>query len=456
MPTAGSWTAGQGQLAQQQIVDLGLDERLLLTATAAARRVKMAGATVEEAAQAFETALQADLERVHRRADINGRGRHLAAKAFAEGLTALQKARDDSDAAAAELHAAVEPVVSTRTAKAGLVELLEATRHADALVVELRRAAARSQAETRLVGAEKALGAAATTVLDARFEEMSDSITRWWLTIRPEELVAFAGVQRRARGATFVNLMASLRTDPTAPAVERHALGVFSDSQLNALGLSTFLARTELLRTPLVVLDDPIPGSDADHRFTFAQDTVDALVRAGTQVVLTTYDSKLAQLAAGQQTGSSPRTYELNLTDCVTGSDPTLTSDVFDQLMLDAEDNVNAPTAQGRRAACTNYRIAAERLAKQIIATGRTAAGTPAGLADVETQARMLGGLVPLVKGFALNNSEKGHWTNFATVLNPGNHDDDVPSNADLKLVRNNLKNIAKAHRRQHPGGLVQ
>lgn len=35
-------------------------------------------------------------------------------------------------------------------------------------------------------------------------------------------------------------------------------------------------------------LDDPIPGSDADHRFAFAQNTVDGLLNAGTQVILTT------------------------------------------------------------------------------------------------------------------------------------------------------------------------
>lgn len=456
VPVAGSWTAEQVRLARRQMVDLGLDAGLLATAGAAAGRVRVAAATVGEATEALEAALRAALEQVQLRVDVNDRPRNSAGRTLAEALASLREARHDSDGAAAALCAAVEPAVSTRTAKAGLTELIEAARHAGALATELRRAAAGQQADARLAAAEKAPEAAAATVLDSRFEQMSDSITRWWLTIRPEELVAFAGVQRRARGATFVNLMASLRTDPTAQAVERHALGVFSDSQLNALGLSTFLARTELLQTPLVVLDDPIPGSDADHRFTFAQDTVDALVRAGTQVVLTTYDSKLAQLAAGQQAGCGPRTYELNLTDYIAGTEPTLTSDVFDQLMLDAEDNVNAPTAQGRRAACTNYRIAAERLAKQIIATGRTAAGTPTSLADVEKEARMLGGLVALVKGFALNSPEKGLWTNFATVLNPGNHDDDVPSNADLRLVRNNLKKIAKAQRRHHPGGLVQ
>jgi hypothetical protein len=113
-----------------------------------------------------------------------------------------------------------------------------------------------------------------------------------------------------------------------------------------------------------------------------------------------------------------------------------MTSDAFDQLMLEAEDNVNAPTARGRRAASTTYRAAAERLAKQIVATARTVGGTPTGVADVEKEAKVLGDLVPLVRGCALDNGEKGQWTNFATVLNPGNHDDEVPSNASLRQVR--------------------
>lgn len=457
VPAAGSWSSAQVQLARQQMVGLSLDAALLLAAGAAARRVRAAGVTVAEATQALEAALRSDLGQVQRRADVDDRRRHLAAQALAEALVGLQEARRDSDAAAAALRAVVEPVVSTHTAQTGFAELLEAARYADELAAELRRASARTQADARLARAEKALEAAAETVLDSRFEEMSDSITRWWLTIRPEELVAFAGVQRRARGALFVNLMASLRTDPAAPAVERHALGVFSDSQLNALGLSTFLARTELLRTPLVVLDDPIPGSDGDHRFTFAENTVEALLQGGTQVILTTYDDKLARLAAGQQPETDRHTFELTLSDYVAGTEPTLTSDVFDELMLEAEGYVNSPTPQGRRTASTNYRIAAERLAKQIIATARTAdpGGTPASVRDVEKEAKLLRDLVPLVKAVALDNAERGRWTNFASVLNPGSHDDDLPSNADLRQIRGNLRKIATAHRRHWPGGLV-
>lgn len=172
-------------------------------------------------------------------------------------------------------------------------------------------------------------------------------------------------------------------------------------------------------------------------------------------MILTTYDDRLARLAAGQQTDSDRRTFELTLSDHVAGTEPTLTSDVFDELLLEAEGNVNAPTAKGRRAASTTYRAAAERLAKQIIATARTDGGTPTSVGDVEKEAKLLRDLAPLVKVFALDNGEKGRWTNFASVLNPGSHDDDLPSNADLKQVRGNLRKIATAHRRHWAGGLV-
>ena len=76
-------------------------------------------------------------------------------------------------------------------------------------------------------------------------------------------------------------------------------------------------------------------------------------------------------------------------------------------------------------------------------------------LEDVDAEASMLGQLVPLVRGFALDNGEKGQWNTFATVLNPGNHDDDVPSTAELRVVRGNLRKIAKTHREHWPNGLV-
>ncbi|MGQ9411157.1 hypothetical protein [Mycolicibacterium gilvum] len=63
------------------------------------------------------------------------------------------------------------------------------------------------------------------------------------------------------------------------------------------------MAPTELLGAPVVVLDDPIPGSDAGHRLTFVQYPLGALLGVGTQVILTTFDSK------GEELGRMLRQY---------------------------------------------------------------------------------------------------------------------------------------------------
>jgi hypothetical protein len=454
VPPAGAWGSEEAESARQQMVDLGLDEALLAGAITTAAQVRSAASEVREAGQVLTLALNSQIEDVRRRGDTSEAKTVPATERLLNALRDLYQAGRDAHSAASNVCAVVKPAVSNRTVGAGLTELLAAVEHSDDLATEVRRAAARSAALKRLADADEALKAAIGAVLDRRFNLMSDSISRWWLTIRPEELVSFDGVQRRAGGATFVNLMASLRTDPTAEPVKRHALGIFSDSQLNALGLSTFLARTELQQSSIVILDDPIPGSDGDHRFTFAQNTLEALVQSGIQVILTTYDDKLARLAAGHHAGPGLQSFELTLTDHVAGAEVAPTTNAFDQLMLEAEDNVNSTSAKGRRAASNLYRTAAERLAKQIIATARTAEGVPTTVSDVEKEASQLGKLVSLIRNYAMGASEKGKWATFGTVLNPGSHDDDVPSHADLKQIRGNLRKIAKDHRSNWQDGL--
>jgi hypothetical protein len=127
----------------------------------------------------------------------------------------------------------------------------------------------------------------------------------------------------------------------------------------------------------------------------------------------------------------------------VAGSEPTQTTDTFGQLMLKAEESLYAPTAKGRRSACNTMRSAAERLAKQIIATGMTDAGTPT--------------TITLLAPFVVEaNAEKGKWKTLPKVPNPGSHDDDVPSTTDLKVVFGNLRKIAKNHPKHWPGGLLK
>ncbi|MCB0950524.1 MAG: hypothetical protein KDB44_14850, partial [Mycobacterium sp.] len=454
VPTAASWTDEQLTRATDGLRDLGIEAALVTDAHGRTGDLAAAAAAVKAAA----TAVRDDVEH----AGDAVAGRHPVGaldegyQGLATALAHLTTASAHYTEAAAALREAVDAATRTRTALSGLREVADLLNRRAELVADVVTEATRQQAIRRLNTAEKALSTAAGAVLDTRFTQMSDTITKWWTTIRPDELVGFGGIKRRAGGTLFVNLVADLRVDPTSTPVTREALGVYSDSQLNALGLSIFLARTELLGTRLVVLDDPIPGSDSDHRLTFVQDTLAELLNAGVQVIVTTFDGKLAEWAyASHGSNSNGLSYRLDLIDMIAGPESTQIADAFGQLMLEAQESLNSPTAKGRRSACNTLRSAAERLAKQIIATGQTHAGTATAVADVKS--KNLGDLLPRVLPLVVGaNAEQGNWKLFPKVLNPGSHDDDVPPSTELKQTAKNLRKIAKAHQSHWPGGLLQ
>ena len=455
VPAAGTWSPGQLATAAAQLRRLDVDDALAAPAQAAAATLLAATDGVRTAIKEATETLDRTALDIKARNDLSGDLGH-AYTALTDVVEQLQRASQDHHDPLEALRGAVEPAVRHRVAGSGLAELLHLATHVEQLVEDLVAEAGRQRAVKRLKAAEVALGKGAGRVLDARFERMSEAIDGWWSSIRPKELVGFGGVRRRAGGARFVNLDATLRSAPSGEGVIRDALGVFSDSQLNALGLSIFLARAELLGSSVIVLDDPVPGSDADHRLCFVQNTLDRLLDAGTQVILTTFDTKLADLARSNHNYRDLHMFELSLADPRVGTRAAQTPDTFSRLMKDAGEHLKESTLNGRKAASDCYRSAAERLAKQIIATGRTHEGTRCTVADVHAEASMLGNLVPLVRPFALDRAEQGRWDSFGRVLNPGNHDDEPPPTGELNQIKGNLSNIAKAHARRWPGGLLQ
>jgi hypothetical protein len=455
-PAVVNWTEDQNKNAGDALRDLGIDDSLLTDAYSQACQVAAIASKLRAAVTVARTSIEQAGDAVaSRQAVSNG-----LPERYAEIVTVtanLMTAIDDYSRRADALRTAVEAAARSRITVSGLTEMADLLARRADVVTHIAAESQRQRVIKRLNGADKQLRDAAGAVLDTRFDQMSDTITKWWATIRPEELVRFGGVKRRAGGSLFVNLVAALHVDHASQPIERDALGVYSDSQLNALGLSLFLARNDLLGSPIVILDVPIPGSDSDHRLTFVQNTLCRLQDAGIQVIITTFDNKLAELAQANFGGGDYMAYKLDLLNVVAGTEATRATDAFAQFMLEGEEHLNSPTAKGRRAACGNYRSAAERLAKQIIATGQTAAGIPTTAADFESKGLTLGTLVPLVLPFVVDgNAEKGQWRTFAKVLNPGNHDDDVPSTGELKQVRGNLRAINKAHEKHWPGGILQ
>lgn len=453
-PSSASWDDRRTAEVISAAADLGEEVATLLTpALLHSRELDEHLSAAIDATAAVNDTVARLVELVRRRADIPD-DEKVDLTAMRSALS-VYKEHLAEDSTVNSLRHAVEPVLRSRMQAGGTQELLLTAGLVDEIVEERHAALRRTSASKRLGRADRALQKAAATVLDERFAAMSGAIEQWWNTIRPEELVGFAGVKRRASGAVFVNLVGALQSELQGDTVERDALGVFSDSQLNALGLSTFLARAELVGAPFVFLDDPIPGSDGDHRLTFVQNTLAALLGSGAQVVITTYDPKLAEHAQTLNEQHEPITYDLTLSNVAEGTEPSQTSDQFSNYMLQGEDGLNAPTAGGRANSSGAYRRAAERLAKQIVATNLTAAGTPTSISDVEKKATVLGDLIPLVSPYALTSDEKGKWKVIPRVLNPGNHDDGAPSTNELKTIRGNLRQFAKAHRAKWGTGFV-
>jgi hypothetical protein len=370
-----------------------------------------------------------------------------------ECIATVQKETHELKAQVDGLHEELGEKLHSAVIPAGIREILELLVHRDDLYHEQRVQAQRRKAKQRVDALGRTIQKAEQALLDCRFEKMGAEIDRWWATLRPDELVRFGGVGRRASGRRYVNLNAELAVSDEASPQIRNAVGVFSDSQLNALGLAAFLARQHLLGSPVVVLDDPLPGYDPEHRVAFTLNTLGTLMDEGVQVIVSTHDPKLAVNIVEVQNHRGLKHYELALANMVEGTTVTNQSDVFGRHLLEAQDAIASLTVEGRRNAANALRRAAERLAKQIIATGRTKAGTPTRVSEVGD--KNLGELIPNLLGFALGNDERGRWNLWKDCLNPGAHDDDVPSAQTLKVVLGDIKRMNKDHRTHWPGGLL-
>ncbi len=73
------------------------------------------------------------------------------------------------------------------------------------------------------------------------------------------------------------------------------ALRVFSESQVNALGIAAFVTRSKLLGHKMLIFDDPVQSMDEDHFKTFAQDVLTHVLTEGFQVVLLTHNDMFAR-----------------------------------------------------------------------------------------------------------------------------------------------------------------
>jgi Sec-independent protein translocase protein TatA len=311
-------------------------------------------------------------------------------------------------------------------------------QHVDDLVVTLRKRYATNAVRAEYAAALKDVDKAKLAVFNEKFSGMSDEISRWWKLLRPDEPVAFHRAAPRGTGRRFVAMEAKLSSAGREEI--RDALGVLSDSQLNALGVSAFLARAVLQQTRLIVLDDPLQSGDDEHRDTFIDQVVPELLDAGLQVVLTTYDSQFKRLLTNAQQLDG---FTVTLDEPTAGTVVVKGTDTAEALLREAKSFLK-DTASLRDTGAGRLRIAAERVAKEILVAKRTAAGERASLADYAKQS--LEKLVPQLLQHLTDERERGRWKNVSPRLSPGAHDDEPPPKNTLQVVYQHLLESHREH----------
>lgn len=325
-------------------------------------------------------------------------------------------------------------------------ELLALIPAADDLAQDYNDRAAATAARTMLQSAASDIAEATKTVLDAKFAALTGEISHWWNLMRPSEPATFAGLQRAGTGRRFLDLKAGLLGSPTSNPEERDAVAVFSDSQLNCLGLAAFLARVCRETSPYVILDDPIQASDEEHRFTFVHQVPDELIRRGKQVIILTHDQRLARDLHDRYEHILPAYLHIRLDDPAEGSTIGQTRDALQVQLERSLPLANRADPDSRKRAAQMQRTAAERLCKKILVADRRRNGdTSVLLSDYD--GAVLGALIPTVAPLLVADpSHPGKLRAAANNLNPGSHDDGVPSTSALRQSHGDLKQLAQTY----------
>ncbi|MGW5573187.1 AAA family ATPase [Nocardia thailandica] len=141
------------------------------------------------------------------------------------------------------------------------------------------------------------LKAAAAGVRGERMRPLED-MARWvWSTLRQQSNVELGAIRLQGSAGTARRVL----LDVTVDEVDGAALGVMSQGELHALGLSLFLPRATVPQSPFrfVVIDDPVQAMDPAKVDGLAR--VLAEVALTRQVVVFTHDERLAEAVRRMQ-----------------------------------------------------------------------------------------------------------------------------------------------------------
>lgn len=356
---------------------------------------------------------------------------------------ALRRYRDSSDALVDEL----KQEIDRRAGMAGWKDLIHLAEQREELLRWLVDRWAHREVVKEVDRAIEQIDEAKAEILDEKFAELGQEIVRWWNLLRPDEPTSFDGIQRGGTGRRFIDLKARLTVPGASTSgVLRDAVAVFSDSQLNCLGLAAFLARTVREGAGFVVLDDPVPASDEEHRAFFIDRVLEELIKSNIQVILLTHDERMWKDVQERYKHLDIDTFLVTLGDPQTGAVVEKRSDTLDALIARATPYIENSNPEIRKIGAQRLRDATERFCKLVLVKHRKDEGDlTANVSDYD--GKTLGDLIPKVE--PLLNRDPSHPGKLRVIgkrLNPGTHDDRVPPPGDLKQCFGELKVLKKEY----------
>jgi hypothetical protein len=336
--------------------------------------------------------------------------------------------------------------IDRRVGTEGWQNLTDLTEQRGELLSWLIKKAAYKEVVREVEEAVREIDEAKAAILDEKFTELGQEILRWWNLLRPDEPTFFHGLERGGTGRRFLDLKARLSVPGAASGVIRDAVAVFSDSQLNCLGLAAFLARTVREGVGFVVLDDPVPASDEEHRAFFIDRVLQELVSSSIQVIVLTHDERMWKDVQERYSHLNLDTFLVTIEDPRVGAVVKNRSDTLDALLARASPYIESSNPEIRKIGAGRLRDAAERFCKLVLVQERQRQGhASARVSDYE--GKTLGDLGPQVQPLLYKDpSHAGKLRLIGQRLNPGSHDHRVPPPGDLKQCLGDLKYLRKEY----------
>lgn len=152
-------------------------------------------------------------------------------------------------------------------------------------------------AKASLDGLRDGLIALRTEIIEDARKTLSDGMTNVWHLLRSDSGAQFSRLRvppPRGKGYKLeFELKAVISDGKSNPEVD--ALRVFSESQINVIGLAAYITRARLLGHKILIFDDPVQSMDEEHFRSFAAKLLPRLLDEGLQILILTHSDTFAR-----------------------------------------------------------------------------------------------------------------------------------------------------------------